>query len=69
MYYYRNIGMIDREIAEKILKVEELNEYLNNQKNLMLFNAKARYEESYTNRPPNCTRFRLGIDRTAGSKL
>jgi hypothetical protein len=55
LYYYRQIGIIDREIAVNISKVEETEVYFKGQKDLILFNAKERYVEVYTNRSPNCT--------------
>ena len=55
LYYYRQVGIIDYEIAGKISKADGVEEFLSDRKEMILFNPKARYVEAYTNRSPNCT--------------
>ncbi len=55
LYYYRQVGIIDYEIAAKISKADGVDEFLRDRKELVLFNSKAKYVEAYTNRSPNCT--------------
>ncbi len=55
LYYYRQLGQIDREITGKISMIKESAGYLNGEKNLILFNAKAMYIQTYADRSPNCT--------------
>jgi len=55
LYYYRQVGIIDYEIAGKISKADGIEEFLSDRKEMILFNPKARYVEAYTNRSPNCT--------------
>ncbi len=55
LYYYRQVGIIDYEIAGKISKADGVDEFLRDRKELVLFNSKAKYVEAYTNRSPNCT--------------
>lgn len=53
--YYRQLGQVDREITGKISEIKESSEYLKGEKNLILFNAKAVYIDSYKGRSQNCT--------------
>lgn len=53
--YYRQLGQVDQEITGRISGIKESSEYLKGEKNLILFNAKPVYIDSYTGRSQNCT--------------